>query len=69
MKAVQIGILVALLVCVGLLYKVYRGQQAAPPAPVVAPVAAPATAPAVSAPAAPADGVAPAEPSRSEPKK
>jgi hypothetical protein len=45
MKAVQVGILAALLVCAGLLFKVYRGQQA--PAPAAAPQAqAPAAAPA-----------------------
>lgn len=57
MKAVQVGILVALLVCAGLLFKVYRGQQAAvpPPAPAAqaqAPAPAPVTTPAaVPAPA------------------
>jgi len=41
MKAVQVGILAALLLCAGLLFKVYRQQQAQPPAPAQA--AAPAT--------------------------
>ncbi len=60
MKAVQVGILVALVVCAGLLFKVYRGQQAAapapapqvqaaPPAPTPAPAAQPAPAPAPQA--------------------
>ncbi len=68
MKAVQIGILAALVVCVGLLYKVYRGQQAAPvpvaaavpaqtqtavvPAPSTAAQTAPAPAPKKPKPAA-----------------
>jgi hypothetical protein len=48
MKVVQIGILAALVVCAGLLYKVYRGQQT-PAAPVPAQVTAPAEEPAVPA--------------------
>ena len=40
MKVVQIGILAALLVCAGLLYKVYRGEQT-PAAPVPAQVTTP----------------------------
>jgi hypothetical protein len=48
MKVVQIGILAALLVCAGLLYKVYRGEQT-PAAPVPAQV----TTPTESAQAAP----------------
>jgi hypothetical protein len=57
MKAVQVGILVALLVCAGLLFKIYRGQQpavappaAAPPQNAVAETPA-ATSPAPAAPA------------------
>lgn len=51
MKAVQVGILVALVVCAGLLFKIYRGQQVAPPAPAaVAAQATPAVAPAPAAP-------------------
>ncbi len=60
MKAVQIGILAALLVCAGLLYTVYRGQKPAEPAQTAAqtapaaaePAAAPAPAEAAPAPAA-----------------
>jgi hypothetical protein len=73
MKAVQIGILAALLLVAGLLYKVYRGQQAAPPATVAATQSqAPAAAsvpesPATPAPVAePAPAPAPAERARSE---
>jgi len=56
MKTVQVGILagilVALLVCAGLLFKIYRGQQAPPPPPVAAAPAPPALVPAtVSQPA------------------
>lgn len=49
MKAVQIGILAALIVCAGLLFKIYRGQQSA----VAPPAAAPAQNAAVATPAAP----------------
>jgi len=45
MKAVQVGILAALLVCAVLLFKIYNGRQAAP-------AAAPATPAAMSVPAA-----------------
>ncbi len=62
MKAVQIGILAALLLCAGLLYKVYRGQEAAPATP--AQTAAPATAPS-GAPQQPA--AVPAEPAPAPP--
>ncbi len=41
MKAVQVGILIALLVCAGLLFKMYQARQGAP-APVPAALAAPA---------------------------
>jgi hypothetical protein len=58
MKAVQIGILVALLICAGLLYKVYRVRQVAPAASAApaaemtpAPETAAATAPIPLAPA------------------
>ncbi|MGD0199732.1 MAG: hypothetical protein ABSD27_03170 [Bryobacteraceae bacterium] len=57
MKAVQVGILVALLVCAGLLFKIYRGQQV-PATPVAtetqpaAPAAPQAAIPAAAAPAA-----------------
>lgn len=59
MKAVQVGILVALLVCAGLLFKIYRGQQPAvapaalapPQNTVAATSAAPPPAPAIPAPA------------------
>ncbi len=54
MKALQVGILAALVVCAGLLYKVYRGQQVAPaPAAVPAQSTAEPTAPAAAMPAAP----------------
>lgn len=74
MKAVQIGILAALLLCAGLLFKVYQGQQAAAPA-APAPVAAAPLAPAptpmaeqVPAEPAPAAVEAPkAEPPRKKP--
>jgi hypothetical protein len=59
MKAVQVGILagilVALLVCAGLLFKIYRGQQAPPPPPVAAaPATPPVAAPVAESPAPPA---------------
>ena len=55
MKAVQVGILVALVVCAGLLFKIYRGQQpaVAPPAaalPQNTVAATPATPPPAPAP-------------------
>jgi hypothetical protein len=61
MKAVQVGILVALIVCAGLLFKIYRGQQSAVAPPAAAPpqnsiAATPAAPP--PAPAAPAPAVA-----------
>jgi hypothetical protein len=53
MKALQVGILVALVACAGLLYKVYRGQQEAPaPAAVTAQSTAEPPAPAAALPAA-----------------
>jgi hypothetical protein len=54
MKAVQVGILVALVLCAGLLFKIYMGQQQTPAAQV--PAAAPSAQPAAAAPepAAPA---------------
>ncbi len=74
MKAVQVGILVALLVCAGLLFKIYHAQQVAPaaaPAAASMPAATPkatlaatpaavASAPIQAAPAAPAFEPAPA---------
>jgi len=57
MKTVQVGILagilVALLVCAGLLFKIYRGQQAPPPPPVAAAPAPPVLAPTAVAQPAP----------------
>ncbi len=75
MKAVQVGILAALLLCAGLLFKVYRGQQAAaPPSPVPvasAPQPAPAqpdaAPPPVVAPAVSQPASSPAEPARRKP--
>jgi hypothetical protein len=64
MKAVQVGILVALLVCAGLLFKIYYARQAAPATPAAAAPAVPET-PAAAAPAAVALApvqTAPAEP-------
>jgi hypothetical protein len=73
MKAVQVGILAALVVCAGLLFKVYRGQQAQAPsvqpqaAATVTPVT-PADSPAPAPPAVTADNSAPApEPPKAEP--
>jgi hypothetical protein len=61
MKAVQVGILVALLVCAGLLFKIYNARPSAPAAPAV-PVAA-AVATATPAPvASPTVQATPAEP-------
>lgn len=57
MKAVQIGILAALLVCAGLLFKVYRGQQAPTPAPIAQ--SQPAPAPGQATPVAPTPAAAP----------
>ncbi|MGE5644576.1 MAG: hypothetical protein ACM336_02170 [Acidobacteriota bacterium] len=51
MKAVQIGILAALVVCAGLLFVVYRGQQPPAAAPTAPASAAPAPASAAPAPA------------------
>lgn len=53
MRALQVGILAALIICAGLLYKIYRGQEAAP-APVAAEAqsAAEPQAPAAAEPAA-----------------
>lgn len=81
MKAVQIGILAALVVCAGLLFMVYRGQQtpapaapapaseAAAPAPVAEPVqtAPEQVAPAVAPPSTP--GPAKPSPARRASKK
>ena len=54
MKAVQVGILVALLICAGLLYRIYRLRQepraAAAPQPVAVSTPAPAPEPAPAAP-------------------
>jgi hypothetical protein len=61
MKAVQIGILAVLIVCAGLLFKVYRGQQQAAAAASTSQTAAPATA-ATPAPAAPAEAAPAAQP-------
>jgi len=55
MKAVQVGILAALLVCAVLLFKIYNGRQAAP-------AAAPATPAAMSMPAGTPDASAAATP-------
>ncbi len=64
MKAVQVGILVALVLCAGLLFKVYRGQQAAP-----APAAVPAESMAApQAPAAPTPAAAAATPAEPAPE-
>ncbi|HEY1205520.1 MAG: hypothetical protein ABSH46_05630 [Bryobacteraceae bacterium] len=76
MKAVQIGILVALLVCAGLLFRIYQARQAAPAESAATPVAAatpPTAAPAIqAAPAQPAVEAAPVRhkpaPARSAPK-
>lgn len=65
MKAVQVGILVALLVCAGLLFKIYRGQQA-PATPVVT-QPQPAT-PAATQAATPAAAAAPAAPVATAPE-
>lgn len=66
MKAVQVGILVALVVCAGLLLKVYRGQQAAPaPAAVPAQSTAGPPAPAAPMPAAAAETPAVSQPAPS----
>jgi hypothetical protein len=70
MKAVQIGILAALLLCAGLLFKLYRGQPAAPSQPAVQPAAV--TAPVPTAPVEqPAVAPAPeaSAPPAPEPKK
>ena len=72
MKAVQIGILVALIVCAGLLFKIYQGQQSTPAPPVAAAaLSTPAAAPAVVAPVpiapAPAPVAAPAAPEPPKP--
>lgn len=64
MKAVQIGILGALVVCGALLVKVYHGQQAAPAAPAAAPAVTPAPAP---EPGPAAAAPAPEEPAPAEP--
>ncbi len=67
MKALQVGILVALVVCAGLLYKVYRGQQAAPaPAAVPAQSTAEPAAPAAAAPATTAEPPAVPPPAAAE---
>jgi hypothetical protein len=70
MKAVQIGILAALLVCAGLLFKVYRGQQA--PAPAVTPAqnaAVPASGATPTGTAPQAEPPAPSAPAPAEPQK
>jgi hypothetical protein len=72
MKAVQIGILVALVVCAGLLFKIYRGQQSTPaPQVAAAALSTPAAAPAAVAPApvapAPAPVATPVAPEASKP--
>lgn len=74
MKAVQIGILAALLVCAGLLFKVYRGQQAQAPAPAAQAQPAPATsepvpqaAPVAPTPAPAAEATGANTPSAAEP--
>lgn len=68
MKAVQVGILVALVVCAGLLFMVYRGQRSAPapPAPVAA--SAPAPEPVPVAEAQPAPPPEPEKPAPAAPK-
>ena len=53
MRALQVGILAALIICAGLLYKIYRGQEAAPaPAAAEAQSAVEPQAPAAAEPAA-----------------
>jgi hypothetical protein len=70
MKAVQVGILAALLLCAGLLYKVYRGQQAAPaPAAPAAAAAPPPNAPAITAPVPVAEPAPAVEPPAPKPVK
>jgi hypothetical protein len=68
MKALQVGILAALIVCAGLLYKVYRGQQEAPaPAAVPAQSMAEPLAPAASMPAPAAEPPAVPQPAPAQP--
>ncbi len=66
MKAVQVGILVALVLCAGLLFKIYMGQQQTPAAQV--PAAAPSAQPAAAPPATAApETAAPAPAAKVEP--
>jgi outer membrane biosynthesis protein TonB len=61
MKALQVGILVALVVCAGLLFKVYQGQQASP-APAAVPAQSTAALPAAAMPAPAAETQAASQP-------
>ena len=70
MKAVQIGILVALVLCAGLLFKIYRGQQAALAPPAAVPAQNPATmTPTAATPAPPAPAPAAVQQPAPEPEK